>query len=55
VEEWIQLHYYYDIVKNYSKRKCFCLSFDYNQKHKKELEYAKKSCKNLGVNHKLLI
>ncbi len=44
----------YDIVKKYSKENVFALSFDYNQKHKKELEYAKKSCKNLGVNHKIV-
>jgi len=32
----------------------FALSFDYNQKHNKELEYAKKTCKQLNVPHKIL-
>ena len=30
------------------------LSFDYNQKHKKELEFAAKTCEKLGVPHKIL-
>lgn len=29
------------------------LSFNYNQTHKKELEYAKKTCKKLGLEHKI--
>lgn len=30
------------------------LSFDYNQKHRKELQYASKTCKKLGIEHKIL-
>jgi 7-cyano-7-deazaguanine synthase len=32
----------------------YALSFDYNQKHKKELKYAKRNCKRLNVLHKIL-
>ena len=31
-----------------------CLSFDYGQRHKKELKAAKKICKCLGVEHKII-
>jgi 7-cyano-7-deazaguanine synthase len=31
----------------------FAVSFDYGQKHKKELDYASKTCKKLKVNHKI--
>jgi 7-cyano-7-deazaguanine synthase len=30
------------------------LSFDYGQRHKKELEYASRACAGLGVNHKII-
>lgn len=30
------------------------LSFDYNQRHKKELEFAKKTCEKLKVPHKIV-
>lgn len=30
------------------------ISFNYGQRHKKELEYAKKTCKKLGVEHKIV-
>lgn len=30
------------------------ISIDYGQKHKKETEYANKTCKSLGVNHSIL-
>ncbi len=30
------------------------LSFDYGQRHKKELEYARRTCEKLGVNHKVV-
>ncbi|MEO9945700.1 MAG: 7-cyano-7-deazaguanine synthase QueC [Paraglaciecola sp.] len=32
----------------------FALSFDYGQRHKKELEYAARACSNLGVHHKIV-
>ncbi len=32
----------------------YALSFDYGQKHSKELDYAKLICEELGVNHKIL-
>ena len=32
----------------------FALSFDYGQKHKKELDYAASACKTLGVKHKVV-
>ncbi len=38
--------------KNYNK--VYAVSFDYNQRHKKELECAKGICEELGVEHKIL-
>ncbi|QDP57874.1 MAG: putative 7-cyano-7-deazaguanine synthase [Prokaryotic dsDNA virus sp.] len=32
----------------------YAISFDYNQKHKKELEAAKATCEQLGIKHKVL-
>lgn len=32
----------------------FALSFDYGQRHKKELDYAARACKSLGVAHKIV-
>lgn len=32
----------------------YALSFDYGQRHSKELEYASKACKQLGVEHKIV-
>lgn len=32
----------------------FALSFDYGQRHKKELDYAARVCKSLGVAHKIV-
>ncbi len=32
----------------------FALSFDYGQRHKKELEFAASACANLGVHHKIV-
>jgi len=31
-----------------------CISFDYGQKHKKELHHAKATCEKLGVKHKIV-
>lgn len=38
--------------KNY--KKVFAVSFDYNQRHIKELECAKEICDELGVEHRIL-
>ncbi len=32
----------------------YALSFNYNQRHKKELLYAQKTCKKLGIPHKIV-
>jgi 7-cyano-7-deazaguanine synthase len=32
----------------------FALSFDYGQKHIKEIDYAKRACSSLNVNHKVI-
>ncbi|MCF2948198.1 7-cyano-7-deazaguanine synthase QueC [Paraglaciecola aquimarina] len=32
----------------------FALSFDYGQRHKKELDYASRACQELGVHHKIV-
>ena len=32
----------------------FALSFDYGQRHKKELDYAARACQGLGVQHKIV-
>ena len=42
----------YDLVRKGQEVKA--LSFNYGQKHKKELEYAKKTCETLNVEHKIM-
>ena len=42
----------YDIIKK--GYDVYALSYNYNQKHKKELEYAAKTCLKLGVSHKII-
>ncbi|WP_158770626.1 MULTISPECIES: 7-cyano-7-deazaguanine synthase QueC [unclassified Paraglaciecola] len=32
----------------------YALSFDYGQRHSKELDYASRACQNLGVSHKII-
>jgi 7-cyano-7-deazaguanine synthase len=32
----------------------YALSFDYGQRHRKELDYASRACKNLGIAHKII-
>lgn len=32
----------------------YALSFDYGQRHKKELDYAARACQNLNVHHKIV-
>lgn len=34
--------------------KCYALSFDYGQRHRKELEFAKKTCDKLNISHKVV-
>ena len=42
----------YKLLKdNYTVR---CLSIDYGQKHKRELQYAKSLCDQLSVEHKII-
>lgn len=41
----------YDVMREYD---VFALSFNYNQKHKRELEMAKATCEKLGVEHKVV-
>lgn len=42
----------YDVVSQGFQT--YALSFNYNQRHKKELECAKRTCQKLGVEHKVL-
>jgi 7-cyano-7-deazaguanine synthase len=44
----------YKTVKEMGKKNTFALSFDYNQKHKIELQKANISTDKLGVNHKII-
>jgi len=44
----------YDVVASHGSENVQAISFNYNQKHKCELEKAKKTCEKLGVNHKVL-
>lgn len=44
----------YDVVAELGKDNVQAISFNYNQKHKCELEKAKKTCEKLGVNHRVL-
>jgi 7-cyano-7-deazaguanine synthase len=36
------------------KHDVYALSFDYGQRHKKELDYAARACAELGVQHKII-
>jgi len=42
----------YDVVKQ--GYETYAVSFDYNQKHKRELDGAKATCEKLGLEHKVL-
>jgi 7-cyano-7-deazaguanine synthase len=35
-------------------KELYALSFDYGQRHRKELDYASRVCKNLGISHKII-
>ena len=42
------------LLKEKYKDDVIALSFNYNQKHSKELEYAKLTCKNTNTPHKII-
>lgn len=44
----------YDVLKNGGFEKVFALSFNYGQRHAKELDCAKATCEALGVEHKVV-
>jgi 7-cyano-7-deazaguanine synthase len=44
----------YFAVARTSEENVLALSFDYGQKHKKELDFARNICKELGVKHKVV-
>jgi len=41
-------------LKRVKKYQLYALSFDYGQRHKKELKMAKKTCKKLQIPHKII-
>ena len=41
-------------VKDQDDSDVFAITFDYNQKNKVEIEYAKKTCKKLNIKHKIV-
>jgi 7-cyano-7-deazaguanine synthase len=44
----------YEVVHNFGNKNVTALSFDYGQRHKKELDCAKLTCKKLNIKHKIL-
>lgn len=44
----------YKLAREQGINNVYALSFDYGQRHKKELKMAQKTCKKLRVNHKLV-
>jgi len=44
----------YKAIQEFGEGNVFALSFNYGQKHKKELDFAIKLCKELRVNHKVI-
>ena len=44
----------YETVKQYGAENVTALSYDYNQKHRKELNGAKQTCEKLDVTHEIL-
>ena len=44
----------YILVHKYGPEKVFALSYNYGQKQKAELDMAAKTCKHLGIAHKIL-
>ena len=44
----------YNASKHYDFDDIYCISFDYGQRHSKELDYAKHHTKKLGVHHKII-
>jgi 7-cyano-7-deazaguanine synthase len=43
----------YDVVKKIGKEDVFAISFNYGQKHSKEIMCARQTCEYLGVSHKI--
>lgn len=44
----------YELVKLYGRENVIALSFNYGQRHSIELEMAKKTCKYLNIQHKII-
>jgi len=44
----------YDVLRMYKPKYVTAISFNYNQKHKKELNCAAQSCKKLGIKHMII-
>jgi len=44
----------YKALDEYGSGNVHAISFDYNQKHRKELECATASCRKLGISHKVV-
>ena len=44
----------YDAVKSKKFDEVYAISFNYGQRHVKELQYARENTKKLGVNHKVI-
>lgn len=42
----------YRAIKEFDK--VYAITFNYGQKHSKEIEYAETTCKNLNINHKVI-
>lgn len=44
----------YDLANKFGRESVYAVSFNYNQRHRVELREAKRSCKVLGINQKIL-
>lgn len=41
-------------VRREADAQVFCVTFDYGQRHKKEVDYAARVCQSLKVSHKII-